>query len=120
MLLGSFYKIIDFANNGDKLSATVEFNAGHQIFTGHFPALPVVPGVCQTQMLNELLNHTFKKELSMKRAAQIKFLALLNPVKTPRIRIDVKMTDAADGSILINADYFWEEVAYFKFKGEFK
>jgi 3-hydroxyacyl-[acyl-carrier-protein] dehydratase len=120
MLLGSFYKIIDSANEGENLSATVQFDSSHPIFTGHFPTLPVVPGVCQTQMLNELLNYILGKEFSMKRASQIKFLALLNPVKTTQIQIDIKLTPELDGSFLVNANYYWQDIAYFRFKGEFQ
>jgi 3-hydroxyacyl-[acyl-carrier-protein] dehydratase len=120
MLLGSFYKIIDSVNEGEKLSATVQFDASHPIFTGHFPALPVVPGVCQTQMLNEILNLMLEKELFMTRAAQIKFLDLLNPVKTPQIQIDIKLTPEPDGKFLVHANYSWQDIAYFMFKGEFQ
>ena len=119
MLLGSFYKIIDSANEEEKLSATVQFDASHPIFTGHFPTLPVVPGVCQTQMLNEVLNSILGKEFSMTRTSQIKFLALLNPVKTPQIQMDIKMTPLQQGRFLVSANYYWQDIAYFRFKGEF-
>jgi len=120
MLLGSFYTIVESANEGEKLSAKVQFNPGHPIFTGHFPTLPVVPGVCQTQMLNEVLNYILGRELFMKRAAQIKFLALLNPVKTPQIQIDIKVTPGEAGKLVVNANYYWQDVAFFRFKGEFE
>ncbi len=120
MLLGDFYTIVDTVNEREKLSATVQFNPEHAIFTGHFPTLPVVPGVCQTQMLNEILNQMLGKELLMKRAAQIKFLNLLNPVKTPQIQIDIKLSDELEGVLLVNANYYWQDIAYFRFKGEFQ
>ena len=120
MLLGSFYKIIDSANEGEKLTATVQFDATHPIFSGHFPTLPVVPGVCQTQMLHEVLSYILKKELTMNRVSQIKFLDLLNPVKTPNIRMNIKLTPETDGKFFVNADYFWEDISYFRFKGQFE
>ncbi len=120
MLLGSFYKIIDSSNEGDKLTATVEFDATHPIFGGHFPALPVVPGVCQTQMLHEVLAYILNRELTMNRVSQIKFLDLLNPLKTPRIQMDIKLTPESDGKFLVSANYIWEDIAYFRFKGEFQ
>ena len=120
MLLGSFYTIVNLNNEGEKLSAVVRFNPNHPIFTGHFPALPVVPGVCQTQMLNEILNQVSGRQLFMKRAAQIKFLNLLNPVTTPQIQMDIKLSPEQEGKLKINADYYWQGIAYFRFKGEFE
>jgi 3-hydroxyacyl-[acyl-carrier-protein] dehydratase len=120
MLLGDFYKIVDLKNEGENLNVIVQFNAAHQIFTGHLPTLPVVPGVCQTQMLNEILNYTLGKNLFMTRAGQIKFLNLLNPVKTPQIQIDIKLTPQHEGKFLVQANYFWHDMAYFRFKGEFQ
>lgn len=120
MLLGNFYKIIDSKNEGEKLSAIVQFNPSHPIFTGHFPTLPVVPGVCQTQMLNEILDLMLGKELFMTCAAQIKFLNLLNPVKTPQIQIDINLTPELAGNYLVRANYYWQDIAFFRFKGEFQ
>jgi len=120
MLLGSFYKIISSTTEGEKLTATVQFDPTHLIFTGHFPALPVVPGVCQTQMLNEILNLMLGKELFMNRVSQIKFLELLNPVKTPQLQIDIKLAHTQSGSVVVSANYHWHDIAYFRFKGAFQ
>ena len=56
----------------------------------------------------------------MKRAVQIKFLDLLNPVKTPVIQMDIRMIPMEDGKFLVNANYLWADTAYFRFKGEFE
>lgn len=47
MLLDNFYTILS-SEQPDETSGTVllELNPDHAIYQGHFPAHPVVPGVC--------------------------------------------------------------------------
>ncbi len=83
-------------------------NKGHDIFKGHFPAVPVVPGVCMMQMIKELLEENVQKRLQLTAAGNIKFLTVINPLENPQIEIDLKYTSneddtySADGVISIN------------------
>lgn len=118
MLLGSFYNILDTANDAQGYHINVSFNAGHKIFEGHFPDLPVVPGVCQTQMLVETLNFLLNRNLEIKRAHHIKFLALLNPVKDNELKLDIKIDKEEGDTIWVNAVYSSDAEIFFRFKGE--
>ena len=99
MLLGNFYNIIHSEQEGQTYRLKVAFNPAHEIFKGHFPDLPVVPGVCQTQMLMETLSHVMGKNVEMKLAHHIKFLSLLNPTKVKELRVEIKI-DKEDGNNL--------------------
>ena len=54
MLLDNFYTILS-SEQPDETSGTVllELNPDHAIYQGHFPAHPVVPGVCLLQLIKE-------------------------------------------------------------------
>jgi len=120
MLLGEFYKIVESGKEGQSLSAKVQFNKEHAIFKGHFPELPVVPGVCQTQMLGEILSQILDKPLEMVKASHIKFLALLNPAEYNLLEIAIRITGEEKGNVIVDANYFWGDKTFFRFKGEYQ
>ena len=118
MLLGSFYNIIESSRTEQTFHAKASFNAAHPIFEGHFPGLPVVPGVCQTQMLTETLSNLLGRTIEIKRAQHIKFLALLNPVKVKELLLEIKIEKETEGTMLVSAIYSAGEETFFRFKGE--
>ena len=117
ILLGHFYKIDSLSRAGNSINATVTFDIGHPIFRGHFPDMPIVPGVCQTQMLGEVLGQALSVELQLKSAATIKFLSVVDPTKNPTLNLAIIYTKTEDGLYNVSAQYKWEETVFFKFKG---
>lgn len=119
MLQGNFYTINKSSAEDNTFKLRVEFNAAHEIFKGHFPDLPVVPGVCQTQMLVEILEYMLKRPVQLKYANHIKFLALLNPVKNKEVDIEIKIDKEETDSFWVTAFYTSPQEIFFRFKGEF-
>ena len=119
MLLGSFYNILESEKKGQTYRVKVAFNPTHEIFKGHFPDLPVVPGVCQTQMLLETLSSLLNRKLELKLAHHIKFLALLNPDKEKFIDCEIKIEKEEGNRLWVNAIYSSPTEMFFRFKGEF-
>lgn len=67
-------------NQGEgSLSAALAVNADSEIFEGHFPGQPVVPGACMLQLVKDLLSETLKVSPKLLRADNIKFLGLVQP-----------------------------------------
>ena len=118
MLLGSFYNITETSREGQTFRAKACFNAAHPIFKGHFPDLPVVPGVCQVQMLTETLSKMLGRTIEIKRGQHIKFLALINPTKVKELLMEIKIEKETEGTMLVSASYFNTEETFFRFKGE--
>ena len=81
MLRDSFYTVLK-TQQKDLISfrSTVVINKDHEIFKGHFPAVPIVPGVCMLQMVKELLEERIRKPLQLTHSGNIKFLSVINPV----------------------------------------
>lgn len=119
MLLNDFYTILTSSKEEDVVTATVEFNSSHAIFKGHFPQTPVVPGVCQTQMLSEVLNTFLEKKVQLKKATNIKFLNFVSPNHTPKLNLHIKIDKGENEVLTVTAHYVWEQLTFFKFKGEF-
>ncbi len=88
MLNKDFFKIIEFIENDDNVNqfaARIELNAGHDIFKGHFPGEPIVPGVCLLQMAKEILEERLKVKLQLIKAPNVKYLSIVNPDVDPAI-----------------------------------
>jgi 3-hydroxyacyl-[acyl-carrier-protein] dehydratase len=120
-LLNDFYTefFSDFSpENQQEFKCRICLHAEHPIYKGHFPQIPIVPGVCLTQMIKEILMEKFNTELSMISADNIKFLAMVNPLETPELELlfNVKKNE---GLLDVNATYTHEGKIYTKFKGRF-
>jgi len=64
MLIKNLYKIESFHYKNQQLKAEIFINKEHEIFKGHFPNNPVMPGVCMIQIIKELTEKEIKFSLS--------------------------------------------------------
>jgi len=94
MLIKDFYTIQQIEEVHQKLEATLILNADHQVYQGHFPEQPVVPGVIQLQIVKELLEKHLDKKLTINSMSQAKFLSLILPHSGPlQFSITFNFTD---------------------------
>ena len=115
MLAGNFYTIHDISNGGGLITATIIFNAGHPIFRGHFPSIPVVPGVCMMQLVKETLENATAIKTRITKAGQLKFLSLIVPTNTPKVDVRIHY-DTQENFFHISAELRDTDRIYFKMK----
>lgn len=113
MVLKDFYKILSLENTSDsKYNAIILVNDKHDVFKGHFPDNPIMPGVCMIQIIKELSETITKSNLMMQTLSNVKFMALINPEVTPELRLELDITTTEDGLVKVkNTTYFNETVA---------
>lgn len=87
MLKDSFFFVEEVRKINELPSFTVRLNSSHVIFKVHFPETPIVPGVCQIQIISELLEDYLGKRIYLNEVKNIKFLAILDPIQTKRFDI---------------------------------
>jgi 3-hydroxyacyl-[acyl-carrier-protein] dehydratase len=116
MLKENFYTIQELDNNG---VAILELNAAHQIFSGHFPGQPVVPGVCLMQMVKEVLEERLQLKTRLKQAANLKFISPVDPRATPELQLNLSYGQSEDGLIKASGSMKSGEIVCFKFQGNF-
>lgn len=116
MLLNDFFYIQSSDNNKGSIKASLELNATHRIFEGHFPSIPIVPGVCMMEMVKELVEHHYSRKLILRTGNNLKFLSVINPTEHTKIQVDIRCEESTDGIININATLFAEAVTFFKIK----
>ena len=86
MLKDDFYSCVDGVHGDNEYKCRILFNPDHEIFKGHFPAQPVVPGVCTMEIIKELLQENIGRPLQLRSSGNIKFLQFLLHASYPRAR----------------------------------
>lgn len=119
MLLNDFFHITDI-QVAEKYAVTIELNAAHAIFKGHFPNNPITPGVCLTQMVKESIEQITKKKLTLVTGANLKFMAILNPEVNPKVTIHIQLKEKEDQLVHADSSISAGETTFFTFKGSFR
>ena len=118
-LLNDFYTVeTSVKKDASTLNATIKLNANHDIFKGHFEQMPVMPGVCQTQLIKELLQLEVGKTLTLTVGNNIKFTGMIIPTQHPVFNVELKYT-ASENQYVVDAQLFFENTIFTKFKGTF-
>jgi len=103
MLINDFFKLISTTKNDGKIISTIQINASHQIFEGHFPNNPITPGVVQIQMVKEILQEALQQECLLKEVGRCKFLTILNPNEFPEIIVKIDYAINEDKTLKVSA-----------------
>ncbi|MEG2101883.1 3-hydroxyacyl-ACP dehydratase [Flavobacterium sp. FlaQc-28] len=113
MVLQDFYKVLSEEKTGDaKYNIRILVNANHEVFKGHFPGNPIMPGVCMIQIIKELTESITKSSLMIQTLTNVKFMALINPETNPELRLELDITVTEDDLVKVkNTTYFNDTVA---------
>ena len=116
MLKDDFFSCSDVQSMENEMSCTLVFNAAHDIFKGHFPGNPVVPGVCTMEIVKELLQQQVSKSLMLRTTGNVKFLQLVTPDVAPVMKISWKADEAG---YAVKASLSKDNATFFKFDGKY-
>ncbi len=111
MLIEGLYTIENFQKEGQEVIAAIKLNKDHEIFKGHFPGNPVMPGVCMLQIIKELTEQATTKNLFLSISSNIKFMAIINPEVNPDLLLKISIAEIEDGIKIKNVSSFEETVA---------
>lgn len=118
MLLQDFYTANNIIKGDNIISADIIFNPAHDIFKGHFPQQPVVPGVCMVQIVKQVLEQSTNRLTRLKNASNIKFLSMIVPVENEIIKLKINYKNI-NNELDVSADLSNSQNLAFKFKGSF-
>jgi 3-hydroxyacyl-[acyl-carrier-protein] dehydratase len=111
MLIKGLYTVTEFQYKEQEVKSIVELNKDHEIFKGHFPGNPVMPGVCMLQIIKELTEQALGKSLLLTVASNIKFMAIINPNLNPTLSLLISITEEGDIVKIKNMSLFDETIA---------
>lgn len=120
-LLSNFYTEFhsDYQEGTDDFASIIHLNSTHEIYKGHFPQLPIVPGVVLLQIIKETLESKLQKQLRLTQGDNIKFLALINPNDTSELQLAFTIKQH-NNNVDVKAEYTAMGKSYTKFKGRFE
>lgn len=119
MLLEGLYTIRSFEQQDSEITAMIELHPDHDIFKGHFPGNPVMPGVCMLQIIKELTERATQKQLFLSVSSNIKFMALINPEVHPLLKLSMTMVEE-EGLVKIKNTSSFDDTVALKLSATFK
>ena len=119
MLIEGLYTTETFDKNEEGISAQIKLNPKHEIFKGHFPGKPIMPGVCMIQIIKELTERSLGQDLFLSVASNVKFMAIINPETDPILLIDINLSEM-DGLFKVKSTTIFGETVALKLSATFK
>lgn len=120
MILADLYQIIEVERTCASeitLQATVRLNPEHDLFKGHFPGHPVLPGVCMLHIIKAIVQKDAGLSLSYSSIQSCKYVAVVKPVVEPVLTFQI--TYRTDGDlILLTAEGTNREQTFIKLKSK--
>ncbi|MBL6446520.1 hypothetical protein JMN32_09380 [Fulvivirga sp. 29W222] len=98
----------------------VSLNVDHDIFKGHFPQQPVLPGVCLLEILKEIISQETGKSWFMSEGVNIKYVKLVDPTKDAQLKFDILTKEVPKGLAATASTFLDNGEVNFKFKGLFE
>ena len=111
------FRIAKIVHENGTIKAFFDVNFENEIFGGHFPGQPVVPGACLLQLIKEILEEALEKPLRLKKAIQLKFINMVLPGDNELI-LELSYKLIAN-EISVTGKIANAEVVCFKFQGSF-
>lgn len=118
MLINDFFNITNKATTEDGFVYDIKLNKDHKIYEGHFPDMPIAPGVCLAQVVKELCENHLGQDLKMLSSRSMKFMAVLDPTKDADVSVNIKLKEE-DQVFTIRANCKNETTSFFKIDAKY-
>ncbi len=92
-MLTDLYEIKPGTEETGKYSFEVFLNQNHAVYSGHFPGLPVTPGVCLLHIVKACALKIINKALRYEHIKTCKFLSVVNPEENNRLLVNLEIDD---------------------------
>jgi len=119
-LTTDIFQIISTELSDGKTIAKINNNPQSEIFKGHFPNQPIVPGACILQLVKDVLEDAVQKPLQLIKAEQLKFISMLVPGNEQELTMDIYYKILENGNYKTTAKLAVCDMVCFKFQGNFK
>lgn len=120
MLKNNFFYINEIKINTTEMLASISIEPKHEIFKGHFPGEPIVPGVCMLQMLKEILEEALQLKIVLQSASFMKFMNMFAVTQFQNAFFTILFQKENEQLINVNATlYHNDELVFMKSKLKF-
>ena len=119
MLIKELYSIQSFTESEGSVNTSVKLNKDHEVFKGHFPGNPIMPGVCTIQLVKELTEKALKKKLFLSVVNNVKFMAIINPEKNDTLKVVLNISEE-EGMVKVKNTVSFDDTLALKLSATFK
>lgn len=119
----NLYKIEDgTSTNGSTRVFRAVIDPQSEIFRGHFPGAPVLPGVCTLSIVKDCLERVVMKKTTICEISQCKFTGMVDPFQeqSMSIEIEVSAADEERGKLSANVKMSETERVIMKLRGGYR
>lgn len=102
-MLTNFYTIEAISEQGGEYICMIRLNPGHDIYKGHFPGMPVVPGVCMLRIIKECVSTVLDIPVRFQTVDSCKFLSVVNPSEQESLRFILSLKNSNKLQVTANA-----------------
>ncbi|MCV9387179.1 hypothetical protein [Reichenbachiella ulvae] len=96
----NFEKLISFGElveSEGQYEIALTIDSAHEVFKGHFPQQPVLPGVVTMEILRRAIEKATGKKVKLQKAANVKFLRMIDPTATPELVLSFNCAESEEG-----------------------
>lgn len=115
MLIPDFYSIEDLQDSASKIIGRIKLNPKHEVYQGHFPDQPIVPGVIQLQIMKELVEVATGQKFLIGEMLSAKYLNLIVPEKSAKLSFEIDYQKSGE-QLKISAIIKEKELVFTKVK----
>jgi len=114
------YSIIEsMSDNSEEVIYMIKIDFSHQVFKGHFPERPILPGVMMCDIIRDLVSESLNTKVQLSLAKNIKFSKMISPSQCNHYRIKIK-TEKNKETYSVRSSVSKDEEVYFKINAEYK
>ena len=108
----SSFQITSVEHNDDVILVDVILHEKDELFEGHFPDNPIMPGVLNIEIIEKILSEVM--QMQVKRINQVKFLSPIVPKEDELLKYRFEITEKPDGRTIATIQGKKEEVVFVK------
>lgn len=119
MLIKELYYIQSFKQTEGSVEASIQLNKDHEVFKGHFPGNPIMPGVCMIQLVKELTEKALDDTLFLSAVSNVKFMAITNPEKNEIVQVALNISED-EGIVKVKNTVSFDDTLALKLNATFR
>tara|TARA_B110000196_G_C20494544_1_gene363927 strand:+ start:117 stop:485 length:369 start_codon:yes stop_codon:yes gene_type:complete len=119
MFRDTLYQVIKSEAEDGTVKTTISISPDHEVFKGHFPGKPILPGVCSLQIVKEILEENLGERLILDNASNLKFLEIIDPNVITALTVNISYREQ-DGLLVVKSTIVDEAKSYYKFQGTYR
>jgi 3-hydroxyacyl-[acyl-carrier-protein] dehydratase len=118
IMLSDYYFINGERTENGETVFGISLNPNSTVYRGHFPGMPVAPGVCSIQMIKECVERLTGHKLRICHVVQCRMTTLLSPQQYPNLHIRIRPIEQDGARLKVQASIGRDGDTYLTLKFE--